>query len=326
MRTLVTGATGFVGPRLVRRLVERGDQVRVLVRASSNLAALEGLPIEVARGDVTAPETLRAALDGIETVYHAAGLVSSAHRDRQRLFEVNVGGTRNVLSAALAAGASRVIYTSSCAAVGYSRRSEPVNERSSWVDFGVTYARAKRAAEAAAFELQARGLPLVVVNPTTAMGPDDPTMVTTRVVAKFMRGHLPAQVAGGMNIIDVDDFVAGHLLADERGRIGERYILAGTNVTWAEFFRLLSELTGRPVPRRVPLPAALALAFAVERLAEARGRPPRLEFEEVRLAGLYRFADATKARTELGLTVRPLRDTLARTVDWLRPACIPDAR
>ena len=321
MRTLVTGATGFIGRPLVRMLVERGDEVRVLARASSNLSALDGLPIEVVRGDVTQPESLPAALDGVQKVFHAAGLVSMARKDRPRLHEVNVDGTRNLLNAALKAGVERVVYTSSISAVAYSKRPEPVTEDSVWVDYGISYAQSKRAAEEEAFAICRRGLPLVVVNPTMAMGANDPNLTSTAVVARYLRGDLKVRVPGALNVLHVDDFAAGHILADERGRVGERYILGDANVSWGQFFGLLDELSGMGMPRRIPAQVALAVAALMEFVVAPRtGKTPKFLFEEARAASLYRIADSSKAVRELGLPQRPLRETLKETVEWLRAA------
>ena len=318
MRTLVTGATGFIGQVLVRRLAARGDQVRVLARPSSNLAALDGLPFEVVRGDVTQPDTLPAAFDGVDRLFHAAGMVSFVRHERPLLYRINVEGTRNVLSAALQAGVGRVVYTSSVSAIAYSRRPIPVTEDSAWVDYGISYARSKRQAEAEAFNLYRRGLPLVVVNPTTAMGPNDLNLTSTAPIARYLRGDLRIRVRGALNVIDVEDLAEAHILADERGRLGERYILGGTNVTWTEFFTILDELSGRGVPRRVPVAAALAMAALMEFvIAPLTRKPPRFHIEEVRAASLYRTADCSKAIRELGMPRRPLRETLARTVAWM---------
>jgi dihydroflavonol-4-reductase len=319
LRTLVTGATGFIGRPLVRMLVERGDEVRVLARPSSNLSALEGLAIQVVRGDVTQPDTLPTALAGVQKVFHAAGLVSMARSDRPRLHEVNVGGTRNLMDAALQAGVERVIYTSSISAVGYSRRPELVREDTVWVDYGISYAQSKRAAEEEAFAISRKGLPLVVVNPTMAMGANDPNLTSTAVVARYLRGDLTVRVDGGLNVLHVDDFAAGHILADERGRPGERYILGDTNVTWGEFFRILNELSGKGIPRRIPAVVARAAAALSEFvIARRTGKPPKIYYEEAIAASLYRVADSSKAIRELGLPQRPLRDTLKETVDWLQ--------
>lgn len=319
VRSLVTGATGFIGRPLVRQLLERGDAVRVLARPSSDLSCLEGLPVEVVHGDVTAPESLGPALRDVQRVFHAAGMVSFVRRDLPRMTTVNVDGTRNVLSAALRAGVERVVYTSSVSAVAYARQPLPVTESAIWRDFGITYARSKREAEDVAFGLSRQGLPLVVVNPTTAMGPNDPNLTSTAPVARFLSGDLRVRVRGGLNVIDVEDFAAGHVLADERGRLGERYILGGTNLSWRQLFEVLSELSGRPMPREVPVPLALAMAWLMENVVAPRfGRPPKFHLEEVRAASLYRLADSTKAIRELGLPQHPVRDTLARTVEWLQ--------
>jgi dihydroflavonol-4-reductase len=319
MRTLVTGATGFIGRPLVRRLVERGDEVRVLARPTSNLAALDGLQVEVVRGDVTQPETLPAALAGVQKVFHAAGYISFARKDWPSQHRLNVEGTRNVLAAAERAGVERVIFTSSISALRYSRRPEPATEETPYRDFGIGYARSKRRAEDVALDFHRRGLPVVVLNPTTAMGPDEPVVNSTLPVAKYLRGDLKVRVEGGFNLIHAEDFAAGHVLADERGRPGERYILGGTNLTWAEFFGILDELTGLGMPKQIPGPVAVALAALEELVIAPAGRkPPKFLLDEVKTGTLYRFADASKATRELGLPRHEPREILRQTVDWLR--------
>ncbi|MFN0071955.1 MAG: SDR family oxidoreductase [Chloroflexota bacterium] len=318
MVTLVTGASGFIGQHVVRKLAMRGDRVRLLARPGSKLGALSDLNLEIVQGDVIQPDTLPAAFDGVDRLFHMAGLVTFVQSEIPRLQTVNVEGTRNILGAALRAGVQRVVYTSSVSAVGYSKRPQVVTESSPWVDFGISYARSKREAEEVALQYFRQGLPVVIVNPTTAMGANDPNLTSTAPVARFLRGDLKVTVRGALNVIDIDDLADGHLRADERGRIGERYILGGNNVSWTQFFGILSDLSGRPAPRRVPSALALGMAKLMEATSNLTGRPPKFHVEEVRAASLYRIADSTKADRELGLQHRSLRETLSRTVDWLK--------
>ncbi|MFN8633524.1 MAG: SDR family oxidoreductase [Chloroflexota bacterium] len=320
VRVLVTGATGFLGRELVGALRARGDEVRILARSSSRLGDLAG-QVEVAHGDVLDPASVAAAVKDRELVFHTAGLVSTLAREHKRMFQVNVDGTRNVLQAALAAGVKRVVYTSSSYAVGHTLDGRALDETATWEDPGVAYARSKRRAEEAAFSVAREGLPLVVVNPSFVLGPGGGEGSSGRIVRRFLDGKMKFYVEGGFSPVDVADVAQGHLAAAEKGRLGERYLLSGENVSFAQFFSVLSEVAGGPMPKRVPGWFALGATQLQERvLSPLTGKPPVADLDEVLMGRLIRYFDNSKARAELAFNPRPLRETLERTVQWMRQA------
>jgi dihydroflavonol-4-reductase len=313
-RCLVTGATGFVGSHVARALVERGDAVRVTVRARSPKEPLEGLDAErVNLPDVTDRRALRHALKGVERVFHVAGTTNlrlSAAEARR----VNAEGTRVVLEEALRAGVQRVVHTSSVAALGPAPPHSALDERAAFPGhLGMPYPDSKRLAELEALRVGAHGLPVVIVNPAHVFGPGDWGPSSTDVVRRFLLGRIPAYVGGAINIVDVRDVAAGHLLADERGEPGERYILGNRNYTWDRVFAELAHVSGVEGPAvRVPYPVALALAGSGARLL---GRPPVMP-AEVKAAGHWWTCRNARARRELGWSVRAHEETVEETVRW----------
>jgi dihydroflavonol-4-reductase len=315
-RTLVTGATGFIGSHVTRLLVERGDDVVVTARASSKLDILGGLRVKVVRADVRDRRAVRRALQGIERVFHLAG-TTNLSLPREHAFALNVEGTRIVLEEALRARVDRVVYTSSVAAVGSARPGATANETNVWDDgrHAIAYVDAKHEAEVAALRLVARGLPGVIVNPAHVLGAGDPGRSSTSLVRRFLRRQIPAYVDGTLNIVGVDDVARGHLLADQRGEIGERYILGNRNFTFDRLFADLGRLSGVDPPA-VKLPVAVALALAeIAQLVPGSEMPSP---PEVRASSLnWAFASA-KARRELGWTARPHEECLEETIAWYR--------
>jgi dihydroflavonol-4-reductase len=315
-RTLVTGATGFIGSHLIGRLIERGDTVRVLVRPAS--ARAEGLPGEVERaaGDIRDRRAVRRALRDVDRVFHLAG-TTNLRAPRAEAMALNVGGTQLVLEEALRAEVERAVFTSSVAAIGLAPPGGVADERAVW-DAGpyrIAYADAKHAAEVAALGLAARGLPLVIVNPAHVLGPGDPGRSSNSLVRRFLRREIPAYVEGTLNVVGVEDVARGHVLADEQGRIGERYILGNRNFTWDRLFADLSRLSGiEPPAVKLPLPAALALARGADRLG-ARRMP---SVEEVRAASLHWSFSSAKAKRELGWRPSPHEDALEAAITYLR--------
>jgi dihydroflavonol-4-reductase len=314
--TLVTGATGFIGSRVTRLLVERGDDVRVTVRGGSNLGALEGIDVATVNADVLDRRALRRSMKGIDRVFHIAGSTDLG-LPRERTFAVNVEGTRFVLEEALRAGVERLIYTSSAAAIGPAPAGLVADESNVW-DAGrhaIPYVDAKHEAEVTALRLGARGLPLVIVNPAHVLGAGDPARSSTVLVRRFMRRQIPAYVDGTLNIVGVDDVARGHLLADQQGRIGERYILGNRNFTMDRLFADLGRLSGvEPPAVKLRLPVALALAAAGGRV----GRLPMPSPVEVRAASLNWAFSSAKAKRELGWRTAPHEDCLEATIAWYR--------
>jgi dihydroflavonol-4-reductase len=313
--TLVTGATGFVGSHVARALVARGDDVRVTVRANSNLAPLADLDVDTVVAELADRRAVRRALKGVERVFHVAGS-TNLRASADALFEANVAVTRVVMEECERAGVERVVHTSSTAAVGPAPTGGTADERQLWRgSVGVPYVDAKREAEVEALRIAARGLPVVVVCPAYVLGAGDYSRSSTEVVRRFMLRRIPAYVEGAINVVDVEDVAAGMLLADERGRPGERYILGNRNYTWDRLFADLARLSGiEPPALRLPVPAALALA---EALARAPGPTP-ITPVEVRSAAQWWTYRSTKARRELGWTTRPHEETVERTVEWYR--------
>jgi dihydroflavonol-4-reductase len=311
--TLVTGATGFVGSHVTRALVERGDDVRIAARASSSRAAIAGLEVDVRVAQLGDRAALRRALRGVDRVFHVAGTTNLRARPAE-LLRINVEGTRVVMEEALRAGVERVVHTSSVAAIGPAPPDGAVDERAAFPPgVGVPYAESKYAAETEALRVAAHGLPVVIVCPAHVFGTGDLGPTSTGVVRRFLLRRIPAYVRGAINVVDVQDVAAGHVLADERGVPGERYILGTRNYTWARLFTELGRLSGIEGPRlEVPLGIALALAEAGARGPFAAPVSPA----EVRAAGHWWTCKSTKARRELGWRTRPHEDTVEDTVRW----------
>jgi dihydroflavonol-4-reductase len=315
-RTLVTGASGFIGSHVTSLLVKRGDEVSVLVRATSTLDALGGLPVKVLRGDVCDRRSIRRAMRGIERLFHIAGTTNLA-LPRGRTFALNVEATRIVLEEALRAGVERAVYTSSAAAIGPAQPGSTADETNIWDAgrYAIPYVDSKHEAEVEALRLVVRGLPLVIVNPAHVLGSGDPGRSSTTLVRRFLRRQIPAYVDGTLNIVGVDDVARGHLLADERGVVGERYILGNRNFTLDRLFADLGRLSGvEPPIVKLSLPVALVLANAAGRLPGIAMPTPI----EVRASSLnWAFSNA-KAKRELGWRTSAHEDCLEETIAWYR--------
>jgi dihydroflavonol-4-reductase len=320
-RVFVSGATGFVGWHLMQALLARGDHVRCLAREASR-ARLDGAGVEVVVGDLGDPEILRRGIDGCRLVFHCAADYRLYVPDPAVMYRSNVEGTRNVLAACADCGVERVVYTSTVGALGLRRGGAPADEGTPAMLADMTghYKRSKYLAERVADEWIARGLPLVLVNPTAPVGERDvkPT-ATGRMILDFMRGRIRAYVDTGLNLVDVRDVAAGHLLAAERGRLGERYILGHRNMTLKEILETLAGIAGVSAPRlRLPHWVPLMAAAVDQGWARVSGRHPRLDLDAVRLARHKMFFDAGKAVRELGLPQSPVEEALGRAVDWFR--------
>jgi dihydroflavonol-4-reductase len=314
--TLVTGATGFIGQNVVRALVERGDEVHAVVRAGSRTDELEKQPVRIVRADILDRRAVRRVMRGAERVFHIAG-ATGLTLPRERLFALNVEGTRIVLEEALRAEVRRAVYTSSVAAIGPALPGRTASERNVW-DAGryrIPYVDSKHEAEVTAMRLVARGLPLVIVNPAHVLGPGDPGRSSTTLVRRFLRRQIPAYVDGTLNIVGVEDVARGHLAADELGAVGERYILGNRNFTFDRLFADLGRLSGvEPPPVKLPLGVALILAEAAQRIG-LTGMPSPTE---VRAASLNWAFVNTRARRELAWRPSPHEDCLEATIDWYR--------
>lgn len=314
----MTGATGFVGWHVARMLRERGDRVRVLVRDPKRLRELDA---EVVQGDLRDGASVSRALSGCGLLYHVAADYRLWVKDSEELYRSNVEGTRNILNAAKYAGVERVVYTSTVGCIGVPEsgigdEAMPVREQ----DMHGAYKRSKFLAEKVALEAAAAGLPVIVVNPTAPIGDHDwkPTP-TGRIVLDFVRRKMPAYVDTGLNVVDVRDVAAGHLLACERGRSGERYILGGENLTLQQIFAKLEEISGVRAPN-VKLPYAIAYAAGVVTTAWANvsGSEPRAPLDAVRMSRKKMWVRHDKAATELGYAPGSATEALRRAVEWFR--------
>lgn len=319
---LVTGATGFVGAAVARALTTRRRRVRVLVRQSSERRNLRGLDVEVYTGDLLDEASLKEAVAGCRVVYHVAADYRLWVRDPDQMRRTNIEGTRLVLEAARAAGVERIVYTSSVATLGLRPDGSAADEATPLDPSHLigTYKRSKYAAERLVCEEAARGLPVVIVNPSTPVGPGDvkPTP-TGRIVLDAARGRMPAYVDTGLNIVHVDDVALGHLLAATRGRIGERYILGGEDISLGALLSLIAEATGRLPPRlRLPITPLVPLAVGAEIVALLTGRAPAMTRETLAMARKKMFFSSAKAEAELGYRARPARAAIADAIAWFR--------
>jgi dihydroflavonol-4-reductase len=319
---LVTGANGFVGCHVVRALSDRGRHVRALVREGADLRALAGVACELAKGDVRDWESVERAAAGCEEVYHVAADYRLWLVDSAPMYAANVEGTRNVLAAARKAGVARVVHTSTVGALGIGaegvgRENTPVT----LADMIGPYKRSKFLAEQEALAAAREGLPVVIVNPSTPIGALDykPTP-TGRIIVDFLNRRMPAYMETGLNLVCVEDVARGHVLAAERGRIGERYILGGENLTLEQMLKKLAALSGVAAPRfRVPYAVAYGFALGAEAVARTlTHRAPRASLTEVRMARKKMFFDSAKARAELGYETAPIDEGLARAIEFFR--------
>ncbi|HEX6459464.1 MAG TPA: SDR family NAD(P)-dependent oxidoreductase [Thermoleophilaceae bacterium] len=314
-KTLVTGATGFIGSHVARALAARGDELRLAVRAGSPKEALADLEYEEVKCDLLDRRSVRRAVAGATRVFHCAGLVSLRERDVERVFEVNAVGTRTLLEECLRAEVERVVFTSSVAAIGPAPAGKTADESQVFTagGLGIPYINSKHEAEMEAMRLAAHGLPVVCVNPTFVYGRGDVHGGSTGIVRRFLLGRIPVYTDGALNVVDVQDVARGHLLADEKGTPGERYILGNRNYTWDRLFADLARVSGvEPPPLK--LPPALALRM-VDLLQRGPGRPPVTPMEVKSASQWWTYRNG-KAKRELGWTTSPHEDTIEETVQW----------
>ncbi|AOY94351.1 NAD-dependent dehydratase [Cupriavidus sp. USMAA2-4] len=321
----VTGASGFLGSAVARQALSRGFEVRALVRASSPRRNLEGLPLQVVEGDMRDAQAMARALDGVRYLFHVAADYRLWAPDPEEIVRTNLAGTETVMRAARAAGVERIIYTSSVATLRVAGATAPVDETAGMrPDEAIgAYKRSKVLAERAVERMVAEeGLPAVIVNPSTPIGPRDvrPTP-TGRIIVEAATGKIPAFVDTGLNLAHVDDVAEGHMLALERGRIGERYILGGQDVTLQQMLRDIAGLSGRRAPTvQLPRWPLYPLAHVAEAVARVTGKEPFITLDGLAMSRYRMFFRSDKAARELGYRARPYQEALRDALDWFRQA------
>ena len=322
MKKLVTGATGFIGSAIVRELIRDGEDIRVLIRKTSNTRNIDNLDIERAYGDIRDGDSMRKALKGCDTLYYTAAHFAHWTPDKKLPYEINVEGTKTSLNAALDAGVERVVYTSTNNTMGAHGADIPANESAEFnhQDTGDNYSMSKYLGEIEAKKFVAKGLPIVIVNPTIVIGAHDikPTP-SGKMIIDIANKDMPGYIEGGVNIIDVEDVARGHILAAKKGRVGERYLFGNENMSVSDYFRLISEVAGVKPPKiKIPYYLAIALGYMFELGAYITKKPPVTTASEVKIGRKYEFYDCSKAVKELGLPQTPIRASIERAVNWFK--------
>lgn len=319
MITLVTGAAGFLGSHVARQLVARGENVRVLVRASSSNRAISDLPLEYVTGDLRDPASLERAMNGVQRVFHVAADYRLWARRSQDIYDSNVGGTKNLLEAATHAGIEQLVYTSTVATIAVDRPELPNEFTDSKLDEMVGhYKRSKWMAEQEVLQSAKQGLPVIIVMPTTPVGPWDwkPTP-TGKIILDFLNGKMPGYVDTGLNFVGVEECAGGHLLAAQRGKTGERYLLGAENLTLKGLLDVLAGITGLPAPAiKIPHGVALGVACVETTFSRLIGKEPRIPVEGVKIAQHKMFVDCSRAVRELGFQPGPVAAALERAARW----------
>jgi dihydroflavonol-4-reductase len=323
MKVFVTGATGFVGHHVAKALAAEGAQLRLLVRKTSNLANLEGIAGETHVGDLARPETYAPALDGCDAVVHVAADYRLWIRDPEAMYRANVDGTRDLLKLARESGVKRVVYTSSVATMHFRRDGLVINEDTpvSLADMVGHYKRSKFLAEQQAIAAAQDGQQVIILNPTTPIGPNDAKPTPTgRIFVDFLNGKFPAYMDTGLNLVDVTEVARAHVSALTLGKPGHRYILGGENLTLKQILDKMSAITGIPSPTvKIPFAVAATYAFFEEWITgRIRGREPRATLEEVRMGRKKMYASSAHAQQELGFRLLPVNPAMKAAIDWFR--------
>lgn len=315
MTTLVTGGSGFIGSHLARSLAKRGDELRLLTRRGSSLDHLEDLDFERATGDITDRRAVRRAMDGVSRVFHVAGTTSMRDGSGDQVFETNVLGARIVMEEALRAGVERVVHTSSAGALGPAKPNGTTDETQVFTagSLGIPYINSKHESENEALRVAAQGLDVVIVNPTFTLGPDDPKGTSNRLIRRVLLRQIPFFVDGGLNIVDVRDVARGHLLADQKGEAGERYILGGRNFTLHRLLADVARISEVPPP---PMQVPVGITRAAAALGRRAGMPVPVSDDELLSASQWWTYRSAKAKRELGFKPRSHEETLEDAVRW----------
>ena len=321
MKVFLTGSTGFVGSHVAKAYADQGAQLRLLTRSTSSLAAIEGLPAEIVVGDLKQPESLRSSIQGCDALVHVAADYRLWVRDPKQMYAANVDGTRELLRIAREEGVPKVVYTSSVATMGFKADGTIVNEDTpvALSDMIGHYKRSKFLGEQEAIQAARAGQHVMILNPTTPIGPGDAKPTPTgRIIVDFLNKRFPAYVDTGLNLVDVSEVARMHVVALDRGTPGERYILGGENLTLKQILDRMSAITGLPSPTmKVPHAVAMAFAFCDENITgKLRGKEPRATVEAVRMGKKMMFASSAKAERELGFKIMPIYPALRAAIDW----------
>ena len=323
MKTLVTGSTGFLGSSVLRELINDGREVKALIRKGTSKKNITGLDVEIAYGDLRDIESIRSALNGCDILYHVAAYYSLWDRNKQLSHEINVKGTRNILRAAKEKDLKKIVYTSTVGCIGLNEDRTPATENTFFNKNTLSndYKKSKYQAEQVALEFARGGLPVVIVNPSTPVGPRDikPTP-TGKIILDFMNREMPAYIDTGLNLIDVKEWARGHILAELKGIPGDRYILGNQNMTLLEILITLEKITGLKAPRiKMPFWVALSAGWACEMVANhLTGKPPSIPLAGVKMAKYFMYFDSSKAVNKLGLAQNPVENALRKSVDWFK--------
>jgi len=321
MKTLVTGATGFLGSAIARELLQDGREVKVLVRDKTPTDNIDGLDLELTHGDLRDKDSLKKALKDCDVLYHSAAYYSLWDKNKRLIYDINVEGTRNILQAALDLGIAKTVYTSTVGCIGLLENGNPANEDTPFnpATLSNDYKRSKYQAEQVAMEFSQKGLPLVIVNPSTPIGPRDikPTP-TGKIILDFLNRKMPAYLDTGLNLIAVGDCARGHLLAEEKGVSGERYILGNRNMSLKEILLALEKITGLKAPTvKMPYWVAFMAGWVSDALSDhVTGKPPAVPLAGVRMAKYFMYFDSSKAVRELGLPQNSVETALEEAVQW----------
>jgi len=323
MKTLVTGATGFIGSAIARELLQNGRAVRLLTRKDADLSNLQGLDAEIVYGDLRDKDSLQQALKGCERLYHTAAYYSLWDKNKRLIYDINVTGTRNLFESARKQGIEKTVYTSTVGCMGLLPGKSPSNEDTPFDPATLCndYKISKYQAELLALEFNSADLPIVIVNPTAPVGPRDikPTP-TGKIIQDFLNRKMPAYLDTGLNLIDVDDCARGHLLAEEKGQAGRRYILGNQNMSLKEILDTLESITGLPAPKiQIPYWTAYTAGWACEVISNMfTGKAPAVPLAGVKMAKHHMYFDPARAVHELGLPQNSVKEALRRAVEWFR--------
>ncbi len=322
-KALVTGAAGFIGSNVVRELLGEGVEVRALIMPGENLQNLEGLAVERVEGNVLDPKSVGRALQGCDTLFHLAAIYKFWSPDPRQLYEVNIRGTNHMLMAARDAGIERIVFTSSIGAVGLEQGRKPATEETpfNWFAYKIDYILTKYISEMNALDMATFGLPVVVVNPAVPFGPGDivPTP-SGKIVVDVVNGNFPGYIDAGIMVVDVRDVARGHVLAAKKGRIGEKYILGNVNMTFKELVELIARKAGVKITlRRLPKAIMFGYGWLSEKISDrVTHKAPVLTYAGAKNSAKFCYFDSTKARVELGLTFRPIEETVGDAIAWFR--------